>query len=68
MTGKSTPPVHDPKAVKPNANALFFAKYVLTSAILGQNCNPFAMPKHNPCDKKICHVFVLSAIVKIPTS
>jgi hypothetical protein len=66
ITGNSTPPVQLPIAVHPNAKALLFTKYVLTSAIAGQNCSPFAIPKHSACDKNICHSFVLSARVKIP--
>lgn len=48
MIGKITPPVHDPIAVNPRAKARLRTKYVDTSAMDGQNCNPFAMPKHKP--------------------
>lgn len=68
MTGKITPPVHDPNAVMPNANARRLAKYVDTKAIDGQNCKPFAIPRQTACDKNNCQSFVDSAMVKMPIS
>lgn len=68
IIGKMTPPVQDPKAVNPSANARLRTKYVDTSAMEGQNCKPFAIPRQTPCERKTCHSFVDSAKLKIPTS
>lgn len=66
--GKTTPPVHDPNAAKPTAKDLFLAKYVVSRLMVGQKCNPFAIPVQSACERKSCQYLVAKLVAKIPSN
>lgn len=66
MIGYIRPPVHDPDAAMPIANARFFEKYVESRDIVGQNISPLPIPVHSPCAKNSCQYWVQSEVMNIP--
>lgn len=54
MPGNTNPPVPVPHATIPIATARLLSKYVATTAIVGQNKNPFPNPIHTPCARNNC--------------